>query len=125
MAQNKKRGEAHARVYGWEQRTPAWQALRPEAKALLIEMRLLYSPSDGNRIFLSFREMMRRLNVGRKVTTRARAQLLELGWIREVEPGSFTRKTRHATVYALENEPIHDGDGATAPKSYMRWAPKN
>lgn len=125
MAQNKKRGQAHARIYGWEQRTSAWQVLRPEAKALLIEMRLLYNPSEGNRVFLSFREMMRRLNAGRKVTARARDQLLELGWIRAVEQGSFARKVRHATVYALENEPLHDGDGGTAPKSYMRWAPEN
>ncbi|WP_018144884.1 helix-turn-helix domain-containing protein [Thioalkalivibrio sp. AKL6] len=123
MARHKKRGEAHARIYGWEQRTVAWQTMSPEGKALLIELRLLYQPSEGNRVFLSLREIQRRLNVGRRVAERARDELIERGWIRVISPGHFSMKVRHATVYALENEPLRDGDGATAPKTYMRWQP--
>ncbi|WP_205742709.1 hypothetical protein [Onishia niordana] len=87
---------------------------------MLVELRALY---DGrtNRIYMSVREAMRRLCVGRKLAEKALAELLDRGFIRVIEKGTFDRKIKHATIYALTNEPIEDSDGATAPKDYMRW----
>jgi hypothetical protein len=123
-AKRRKLGEAHVRVYSHEMRTEAWQTMSPTAKALLVEMRALYN-GKGNRVFMSVREMRRRLGVGQLKAEKARGELLERGWIRVIEEGSFSRKVRHATVYALEHEPLEDRDGAVAPKSYMRWSQKN
>lgn len=119
----RKYGEAHVRIYGHELRTPAWQTMSPDAKALLVEMRALYNGRE-NRIHMSVREAMRRLGIGQRRAQKALEALLERGWVRVVERGAFTRKTRHASVYALEHEPLENRDGATAPKTFMKWTPQ-
>ena len=49
---------------------------------------------------------------------------MERGWIIQIERGSFSRKSRKASVYALGSEPLDPSkDGATAPKAFMRWKP--
>ena len=61
MAKRKPKGyEPHVRIYAHEQRVPAWHTLNPDAKALLIEFRSLYTGQE-NRVFMSVREAMRRL----------------------------------------------------------------
>lgn len=123
---NKRRnaGDAHVRLYGWEMQCPAYRTLSVAARALLVEFRALFDVRSGdNRVFLSVREMMRRLNLGQRAAQRARDELCERGWVSIVEPGGFSRKTRHATVYALENEPPIAGNGSLARKTYARWQP--
>lgn len=116
-----KLADAHVRLYGWELGSSAYRSLSPDARALLVEFRSLFSGRE-NRVFFSIRDMMEKLGgTGQTRAINARDELLDRGWIREIERGSFHRKTRLATVYALTNEPIHQQDGQVAPKDYMRW----
>lgn len=117
-----RRAEAHVRLYAHELECAAYRSLSPVSRALLVEMRSLYDGRD-NRIYMSIREAMQRLGVGRRQVERALAELIGHGWIRVIKDGSFDYKIRHATEYALENQPLNDCDGAVAPKSYMRWTP--
>ena len=121
MAARRKGYEPHVRMYSHEMKSAAWRTMDPDARALLVEVRSLYD-GRNNRIHMSVREAMRRLGIGQGRAQKALATLLERGWIRVIEKGTFNRKTRHASVYALENEPIEERDGAVAPKSFMRWA---
>lgn len=126
MSRRKRRGpatEAHVRLYAHETRSPAWQTLEPDARALLVELRALFQPSQGNVVYLSIREAERRLNIGQRRVQRAFDALLARGWITVHEPGGFTRKMRHATAYRLENEP-GAAPGAKPSKAYMRWQPR-
>lgn len=118
----RKKYDAHVRLYWYEMQTPAWTTLSVDAKALLVEFRALYKGED-NRIFLSVREMQRRLNIGQRRASTARDELLERGWIKLVQPGGFTRKVQHAAVYMLTNEPSSEEMGAPVTKDYMRWKP--
>lgn len=119
-----KRQESHVRLYRHELNSAAYRSLSPDARALLIEFRALYG-GDENRIFMSVREIMRRLNVSQKPAERARDQLLDRGFVRVLAFGSFKRKRRHATEYVLTNEPLETTPGVTAPKDFMRWRQKN
>ncbi len=124
MPRRKPRGEAHVRLYGFEMKTPAWTTLDTDAKALLVEMRALFDAKRGdNVVFLSVREVMRRLGIGQRRSQAALSALVERGWIAVHEAGGFSRKARHATSYALENEPPNSGNGSVPRKSYMRWQP--
>lgn len=117
-------GEAHVRLYRHELESPAWRTLSVDARALLIELRALFDPKRGdNRVFLGTRGAMERLGIGQRRVEAARAELLERGWITVAERGSFTRKVRHATAYALENEPPSEAAGAVPSKAFMRWRP--
>ncbi|MEJ2633371.1 MAG: hypothetical protein P8011_00475 [Acidihalobacter sp.] len=89
----------------------------------MVEFRLLYAGRE-NRIYLSTREIMRRLDVGRCKAEKARDELLDRGFVRLLKPGTFSQKTRNASEYALTNEAITQRDGNNAPKDYMTWTPK-
>lgn len=116
----KSRHEPHVRLYRHELECEAYRSLSTDARALLVEMRALYNGTE-NRIHMSVREAKRRLGVGRWRAQNAIEELLDRGFIRLIESGNFNRKVRHATVYALTNEPLENHDGAVAPKDFMRW----
>lgn len=120
MGRSKPRHEAHVRVYKHEWECPAYRALTPTARALLVEFRKRYKGAE-NKIPYSQREMQQDLGISQRPTAAARRELLDKGWVRELTPGAFHRKARHAAEYALTNEPLHQGRGETAPKDYMRW----
>lgn len=117
------RGESHVRLYAHELESPAYRTLSTDARALLIEFRALYTGKQ-NRVFLSVREMVSRLCIGQRRAQRARDDLVERGWIKIVELGTFNRKNKSATIFALTNEPPDDNIGATASKDFMRWQPQ-
>jgi len=115
--------DSHVRMYAWELDSPAYRTLSTDARALLIEFRALYKGAE-NRVFMSVRQMQKRLgDVGQRRATNARDELLERGWIALIEPGGFTRKTRHAAVYRLTNQPTNDADGSPTTMDFMRWKP--
>jgi hypothetical protein len=117
-------GEAHVRLYRHEHECAAYRALSAHARALLVELRALYSPKNGdNRVHCSIRRMMERCNLTQQAAQRARDELIEKGWITVVQLGGFNCKVRHATVFALENEAPNSGNGSQASKAYMRWQP--
>ena len=114
----------HVRLYSWEMASPAWRSLSTDARALLLELRLLYAGRE-NRVFLSLRDMQTRLNVGQRRAQKARDELIDRGFIRTLQTGSFERKMRHASEFALLNEPIDQREGSTPPMDYMKWGKKN
>ena len=116
-----RRGEQHVRLYRYELESPAYRSLCLAARALLVEFRAMYN--RDNRIHMSVREVMRRLDVGQKLAERAISELLDRGFIVIIEKGTFHRKTKHATVYALTNEVVDSIDKSIPPKSYMKWKP--
>lgn len=118
----KKLSQSHVRLYDYELDSPAYRAMSCNARALLVEFRSLYSGRE-NRVYMSVRTAGERINVDTKTAHKAIRELIEHGFIVEMEKGSFNRKVRHATTYALTNEPIHQND-TTAPKPYMSWRPK-
>jgi|GEM_PF-4656421 len=119
-----KQADAHVRVYGWELSLPAYRTLSTDARALLVEFRALYGVRE-NRVYMSVREAQARLGeVGQRRAQGAIKELVERGWVRVIEKGAFSRKTKKATVYALTNEPLTNSEGATAPKDYTHWTPR-
>lgn len=124
MTRRKQRHEPHVRLYRHELECEAYRSLTPEARALLIELRAFYSGKE-NRVYMSVREMMNRLGIGRRRSENARDELIDRGFIYVLTQGSFSRKGKHATEYALANEPLENTKGAVAPKDFMRWRQKN
>lgn len=105
MPKKRAKGDPHVRIYSWEMNTPAWETMNTAGRSLLIEMRSLYN-GVVNEVFISLREIQKRLGVGRKKAEIARDQLLDRGWIRLKQKGSFHVKTRLASVYVLTNVPL-------------------
>lgn len=120
---NVRRWEPHVRLYRHELESAAYRSLSTDARALLIEMRALYTGRE-NRIHMSVREAMRRIGgVGQRRATGALHELIDRGFVRQIEQGSFNRKVRHASVFCLTDVPLDERDGAVPPKDFMRWHP--
>lgn len=122
MSRRGKKHEQHVRLYQWEMRSPAFQSLSVDARALLVEFRALYTGRE-NRIHLSVREMMTRLNIGQRRAQAARDELLDRGFVRLLEKGSFSRRPRLASEYCLTNETL-DSQPGPPPLDFMRWGRK-
>jgi hypothetical protein len=110
--------EKHVRIYGYEMQSEAYRSLSTDARSLLLEFRYRFNGGE-NRIPFSVREMAERLGrAGQRRIKKACDQLLDRGFIELAQPGSFHRKTRHASEFYLLNEPIGDQEPR---KDYMRW----
>lgn len=113
---------SHARIYAAWLDLPAWQALTPYAKALLIELLARYRPMNGNHLPLSGRRAADFLNCSRNAASSAINLLEETGWIRveQVGTGLSGRRCNRATHYRLTMFP---GDDWTAPtRDFERWS---
>lgn len=120
----KRKAEAHVRLYRHELECEAYRSLSTDARALLVEFRALYDGRE-NRLPMSVRQIMRRLGIGQRRAQQARDDLVDRGFIRLLSQGGFNRKFRHASEYALTNEPLNPNrDGATASKDFMKWRPQ-
>lgn len=121
MGKHKRPFEPHVRLYRHELDCAAYRDLSPDARALLVEFRALFKGTE-NRVYMSAREMVRRLGVGSHTRARkARDELVSHGFIRVLQAGTFKRKVRHASEFALTNEPLENRQGAIAPKDFMQW----
>lgn len=109
-------GPPHVRIYAHEMATPAWDTLDTDARALLVLMRSMWTDTARHHVHMSIRTIMDRLHIGQRRATAARDALVERGWIVLLERGTFARKIRHASVYAVSMP-----DEPDAPREYMSW----
>ncbi len=119
-------------MYRWEMDLPAYRLMSVYGRALLMEYRRKFNGSNNGEISMSAREAGILLCCDKDTAYKYQGELLEKGWIREVQKGSFNRKTdatgrkfRAATTWRLTNEPIGLGVDTPATKEYMKWKPKN
>ncbi len=94
--------------------------MKPEPRALYIEIKRRYTGSNNGQIFLSHREAAKSLNVNRNTVG---------NWFKELQRRGLIRQTRgphlgpsgigQASLWALEELPTSDGKPAT--KSFVNW----
>jgi hypothetical protein len=125
MTQNKSRkrsDKAHARIYSAWLDLPAWQALTPYAKALLIELLARYRPMDGNHFPLSGRKAAELLNCSRNAASAAIGLLEETGWVRveKVGTGLTGRRCSRTSHYRLTMFPSNDWTAPT--RDFEKWS---
>jgi hypothetical protein len=115
----KKAGERHIRLYHWILRTSAWEALKPNDKAVLIDIWARHNGANNGQIVYSASEAQR---VGLSKATGARVllRLIELGFLRVTRQSAFRIKTKEAREWALTMEPAHD---RPPTKDFARWTP--
>ena len=108
----------HVALFHWMLESPAWQSLKPPARALLIEIWQRHTGYNNGAISLSHREAAERLHVGHNTPLNLFHELEEKGFIVAVERGHFQMKGGPATTWRLTalkcgNEP--------PTKDFMRW----
>jgi hypothetical protein len=114
----------HARFHRWEVTTAAFRSLSIGARALLLELKMLYTGNNNGALFLSAREAAKRLNIGKNKAGLLFNELQETGFIRPKIKGAFnikaTRGGGAATTWVL-TEFAHGN--ALPTKDFIHWQP--
>lgn len=80
-------GSSYAWMYHWEMETPAYRALNIAERALLLHLRALYRPANGNTVSLSVQDAADKLGVSQRRIQHALRVLHARGWVEEVRVG--------------------------------------
>lgn len=123
MAKTNNKGRStharHIRLHHYLLNSPAWRALMPGPRALLMELYALYNGSNNGDLFLSEREAAKRCGVKHKNTAAKWFRELEdKGFIRPKVRGSFNVKVPTATAWILTE---FEYNNQQPTKDFMRW----
>jgi hypothetical protein len=100
--------------------SPAWRALSPVARAMLVEVLALYNGSNNGRIALSARVGGERVCCSKDTAARALAELQRAGFLELSIQGAFHRKTPHASEWRVTLYQC-DRTGEPSSKAFMQW----
>ncbi|UQV19170.1 helix-turn-helix domain-containing protein [Brevundimonas albigilva] len=101
----------------------AWRDLNPAARAVYLEVALLYNGRNNGLLALSVRDAAERCRINKDTAGRAFDALRTTGFLDCVTPGGFSRKMRHASEWRLTVETC-DRTGELPSKAFMRWRPQ-
>lgn len=110
--------ERHVRLHHWMLRTVAYKALSLAGKAALVELYGLYNGQNNGQIFMGVRQLAQRLDIAPNTAQKALRDLLDKGFTRIKQKGSFNLKSRHATEWILTE---FEYGGQLATKDFFRW----
>jgi hypothetical protein len=103
----------------WLLLSDAYRDLNPVARALLVEVKMMFNGRNNGFIHLGVREAGTRLGVGKNVAERGFDALLEHGFLKLASPSTFDQK-RLAREWLLTDE-RDDRNGTGPTKDFMRW----
>lgn len=104
-------------------RSPAWRSLTPAARAIYVEVAMLYDGSNNGYLALAVRDAGERCRVNKDTAGRAFKELVQAGFLERAQAGGFAFKLRHATEWRLTNQKC-DRTGALASKTFLKTIPR-
>lgn len=107
----------------WMMASAAWRSLKPQDRAVYIEIVAVYNGLNNGRIALGVRDAAERANVNKDTAAKCFRRLEDLGFIECAQAGSFSYKVRHAAEWRLTHVRC-DRTGQLPSKAFMKWRPK-
>lgn len=119
----KKGAGRHVQLPEWLQVTEAWSGLKPQPRALYIELKRRFNGRNNGRIVLSYRDAAEAINVHRNSVGAYFAALEKRGLIAMTQrhylgPSGIGQ----ASLWALQELPTVDG--APAQMGFKKWREK-
>ena len=99
MKKKRATAERYVRLTHRMMQTKAWQSLDGNARAIYVELAMLYRGNNNGSIGLSARQAAQAIQVSKTTAARAMIALQDRGFIVATTKGRFDRK-RHATRVA-------------------------
>ncbi|MHA6346722.1 hypothetical protein [Roseivivax sp. CAU 1761] len=116
-------GGRHVQTREWFQAMEAWATLKPDPRALYIELKRRYNGTNNGRIRMAVREAAELLNVHFNTVRSYFADLIDRGLVQETRRGHLGAEGRGiATTWALAELP--GADGPRPDLSFSTWSPK-
>lgn len=122
-AKGRSRGEGgFVQVFHYMTRTAAWRSLKPQERALWLELAGLFNGANNGFIGLSARQAADRCNMNKDTATRCFVTLQDRGFIRLAQQGKF-----HGAATSAEWLLTHlpdDRTGHRPSKAFLAWRPE-
>lgn len=121
--------ERFFQMHNWLLNSGAWKATNVYERSLYFELKQRYNGSNNGDIAMSHREAQAALNCSDKPVKAAFKGLIEKGFIRAAQVGSFHWKANHtpggrSTRWILTEYPVDLPVRSLVPeKTFMRWRP--
>lgn len=119
MKKKRAKAERYVRLTHRMMQTKAWQSLDSSARAVYLELAMIYTGTNNGRIGLSVRQAAQAIQVSPATAARALSVLQERGFIVATAKGRFDRQ-RHATEWRL-TEFKCDLTGQPASRDFEDW----
>lgn len=100
MKKKRTNAERYVRLTHRMMQTQAWQNLDGDARAIYVELAMLYHGNNNGSIGLSIRQAAQAVHVSKTTAACAMIDLQNRGFIVATTKGGFVRK-RHATRWRL------------------------
>ena len=94
-------GPPYVKLEHWILKSPAYLGLSAQARAILIELALIYNGVNNGSIGASVRRLSARCNIGKDTAAKCLIELQEAGFIQCTQKGAFSYKARHASEWRL------------------------
>lgn len=107
-------------LHHWMMGSAAWRSLKPQDRAVYIEIAMIYDGQNNGRIALGVRDAAERANVNKDTAAACFRRLEERGFIECAQAGGFSYKVRHATEWRLTHLRC-DKTGQMPSKAFMKW----
>lgn len=129
MARHDQRGRSKTggrflQLHHFLMESAAWRSLKPQDRAVYLEIAALYDGKNNGRLALGVREAAERCNINKDTAGVAFQRLQDRGFIECSVPGGFTRKVRHATEWRLTQYRC-DRTATLPTKAFMKWRPQD
>ena len=81
--------------------SPGYLSTKPAARAVLLELAMLYNGSNNGKLGLSVRRAAERCQISKDTAALAITALEDAGLVERVNKGSFTQRNRKASEYRI------------------------
>jgi hypothetical protein len=119
-----KSGQLFVYLPHWMLKSVAYRSLTAQARAIHVELIMIYNSRNNGSLALSARDAATRCNINKDTAGRAFKELIEKGFVECVTPGGFSRKDPHATEWRLTHL-LCNKTGGVPTKPFMRWSAEN
>src|SRR5438105_15630355 len=89
----------------WLLKSPAWRALSPNAKAVLLHLWERHNGSNNGQMVYAVREAAE-IGITRSAAARALTELIDKGFLRVAQWSAFRVKTKEAREWELTAVPV-------------------
>ena len=104
----------------WMMNTQAWKSLKPQDRAVYIEVLRRFNGTNNGRLSISNRQAATACKISKDTACKCFQRLIEKGFIEIKTKSAFNVKTSRATEYAIT---IQGVDGRPATKNFASWRP--
>jgi hypothetical protein len=117
-------GPPFTQLFNYMLEGAAWRSLKPQERAIYLEVARLYNGSNNGFLGLGVRAAAEGAKVNKDTAAKCLAVLVDRGFIEPTQAGRFNQNACRATEWRLTTQTC-DRTGQMPSKAFLQWRPEN